>query len=230
MVFPARAGPTVVIAHENSEVAGQVGEVLSRAGFSATAVSTGRRAIEHLDRAAAYVLDVGLATDLMAFQVIDQVRAAPDGAEIPVMLLASVYNKTAYKRRPSELYGADDYVEQHHITDMLPAKLCSLLGIDPSGVSSLMSSTETAEVNQRLAAVDRQVVDAAHTIVADIALYHQSDFEQAAAGHETETLRSALKEGSRMLAERAGIDESSAMTPLRSAFDAFVADLRKEQR
>ena len=34
-----------------------------------------------------------------------------------VVLVASIYNRTGYKRRPTSLYGADDYVEQHHIPD-----------------------------------------------------------------------------------------------------------------
>ncbi len=229
-LFEPSPGPTVVIAHENADVAHKIGEVLARAGFTAVAVPTGSRALALLNRSAAYVLDVGLATDLMAFQVIDRIRAMANGEDVPVVLVASVYNKTAYKRRPSALYGANDYVEQHHITDMLPAKLCTLLGIDPAGVSELMSDRETAEFNERLAAVDTAVVDAAHSIVADIALYHQSDFEQAAEGRETETLRDALVEGSRMLAERAGIDAGAAMKPLRRAFDAFVADLQRERR
>lgn len=220
----------MVIAHENPDVAHRIGDVLSRAGFSAIAVPTGSKAIARLPRAAAFVLDVGLATDLMAFQVIDQIRSRADGAEIPVVLVASVYNKTAYKRRPSALYGANDYVEQHHITDMLPAKLCTLLGIDPAGVSELLSDREAAEFNEHLAAMDAAVVNAAHSIVADIALYHQRDFEQAADGIESPALRDALNEGSRMLAQRAGIDERAALKPLRSAFDAFVADLRKERR
>ena len=46
-----------------------------------------------------------------------------------VILIASVFNKTAYKRTPHSLYGADDYVEQHHIPDMLPVKLARLIGL-----------------------------------------------------------------------------------------------------
>ena len=40
-----------------------------------------------------------------------------------VVLVASIYNRTGYKRRPTSLYGADDYVEQHHIPDALVGKL-----------------------------------------------------------------------------------------------------------
>ncbi|MEM6732155.1 MAG: hypothetical protein AAF658_11405, partial [Myxococcota bacterium] len=229
VVFPPKAGPIVVVAHENEEIARQIGEVLMRAGFSSQPVASGSRAVELSGDASAYVVDVGLAQDLMAFQVIEHIRGSDGGAETPVVLVASVYNKTAYKRRPTELYGADDYVEQHHITDMLPAKLCTLLGIDPTGVSDLVSAAETRSANAELEGVtDTSVTKAAYTIVADIALYHQREFEQVAAGHDSESLEEALVEGGRILARMTGIEESTAMGPVRMAFERFVSDMRKD--
>ncbi len=45
-----------------------------------------------------------------------------------VVLIASVYRKTRYKRSPKSLYGAHDYIEQHHIHDKLPDKIAALFG------------------------------------------------------------------------------------------------------
>ena len=46
-----------------------------------------------------------------------------------VVLVASVYRPTGYKRRPTRLYGADDYIEIHHLGDALSVKLRRLLGL-----------------------------------------------------------------------------------------------------
>jgi hypothetical protein len=44
-----------------------------------------------------------------------------------VILIASIYDKTRYKRAPLSLYGADDYIEKHHIPDTLAVMIYRLL-------------------------------------------------------------------------------------------------------
>ena len=41
--------------------------------------------------------------------------------------MASVYDSAAYKRGPSSLYGADDYIERHHVKEDLVGKIKSVL-------------------------------------------------------------------------------------------------------
>jgi DNA-binding response OmpR family regulator len=72
----------------------------------------------------ALVIDVGLSGE-PSYQLVADLRARD--LPVKVVLVASVYSKTAYKRRPTSLYGADDYVEQHHIPDMLVNKLVRLM-------------------------------------------------------------------------------------------------------
>lgn len=74
------------------------------------------------------VVDVALA-GRAPFELCDDIAQA--GLRTRVLLVASVYHHTRYKRRPTSLYGADDYVEQHHIPDMLPDKVARLLGEAP---------------------------------------------------------------------------------------------------
>jgi hypothetical protein len=53
--------------------------------------------------------------------VVDKVRRRPGLGGVKIILLSSVYNKMAYKRAPLSLYGADDYIEKHHIpADLVP--------------------------------------------------------------------------------------------------------------
>jgi response regulator RpfG family c-di-GMP phosphodiesterase len=79
------------------------------------------------------VVDVAL-QGLYAFEVVEKVRRRPGLGEVKIILLSSVYNKMAYKRSPSSLYGADDYIEKHHIPDDLIPKINRLLlGSAPAG-------------------------------------------------------------------------------------------------
>ena len=105
---------------------------------------SGKAAVGALDAqpAAALVLDVAL-PDVHAFEVVEEARRR--SPQTRVVLVASVYNRTGYKRRPTSLYGADDYVEQHHIPDSLVGKLQRLIGAPPRPVPPVPPHAETPE-------------------------------------------------------------------------------------
>jgi hypothetical protein len=108
-----------------------------------------------------------------------ELAAGGDDTGAPyVILVASVYRKTSYKRRPLRLYGADDYVEIHHLGDMLPSKLRGLLGLPDSNLAPQQKTAledEThlaleAEGDSRMSEQDRDSL--ASLIVADMVLYN----------------------------------------------------------
>ena len=147
-------GPTVVVGHGTAEMSQQVGEILLSEGFSPLHASDGDQVLRIVDDRLpkALVLDVALG-GVPAFQVIDRVKNGERTSNVKVILIASVYTKTAYKRRPSSLYGADDYVEQHHIPDKLPAKLGGLLGVSVTPLPPALF--ERVKVHVRDAAAPR---------------------------------------------------------------------------
>ena len=117
----------VVVAHEAEAIREAALRALREAGYHGVGVADGDEARDTLIAPAppdALVVDVGLPRRL-GYQLVEDVREL--GLRTRVILVASVYSKTAYKRRPSTLYGADDYVEQHHIPDQLVPKLARLL-------------------------------------------------------------------------------------------------------
>jgi CheY-like chemotaxis protein len=122
-VKPAR----VVVAHEADDLRDAALRVVREMGLEGVGVADGESAralVLAQPPPAALVVDVGLPR-VLAYQLVDDVRAA--GVPMGVILVASVYSRTAYKRRPSSLHGADDYVEQHHVPDQLGEKLLRLL-------------------------------------------------------------------------------------------------------
>src|SRR5258708_2527083 len=117
---------TVLIAHESETIRESIRVLVPSAGYSARAVADGRQAVVALsDTPDVLVLDVAV-SEVHAYQVLDEVRRL--SPKTKVLLVASIYNRTGYKRRPTSLYGADDYIEQHHIPDLLLHKLEQLLG------------------------------------------------------------------------------------------------------
>jgi len=119
--------PRVLIAHEEAAIREAAMRAVQSAGYEAVAVADGNSAFAILlsqPTPAALVVDVGL-SGRAGYELVDEIRAR--GLAVRVVFIASVYSKTAYKRRPTSLYGADDYIEQHHVVDMLAPKLARLV-------------------------------------------------------------------------------------------------------
>ncbi|MBI4509104.1 MAG: response regulator [Deltaproteobacteria bacterium] len=123
----------VVVAHEADAIRNAALRALREAGLEAVGVADGESArvlAVSPPHPAAMVLDVGL-PGVLGYEICEEIQER----KIPtrVVLVASVYSRTAYKRAPTTLYGADDYVEQHHVPNQLVPKLLRLLP-DASGV------------------------------------------------------------------------------------------------
>lgn len=72
------------------------------------------------------ILDVALPM-MYGFEVCEHVKGHTELKDTKVILMASIYDKTRYKRNPMSLYGADDYIEKHHIHDDLLPKINRLI-------------------------------------------------------------------------------------------------------
>ncbi|MGZ3426904.1 MAG: response regulator [Polyangia bacterium] len=203
---------TIIVAHESDTIREAIRRLCADAGYEVHAVAEGEAALRALDaRPAALVLDVAL-PKVHAYEVVEEVkRRAPNTR---IVLVASIYNRTGYKRRPTSLYGADDYVEQHHIPDALLVKLERLIGpapravelppphvLPPEGVeirdaaaareaalpSSNGEKSAPAAKTQGLPNMIERAERLARLIVADIALYNGDALDAADHhGHELE--------------------------------------------
>lgn len=117
----------VIVAHETEAIREAALRVVREAGYEGVGVADGESAralVTSPPHPAAIVVDVGLPR-VMGYELCEEIRRR--ALPVRVVLVASVYSKTAYKRRPTTLYGADDYVEQHHIPDQLALKLARLV-------------------------------------------------------------------------------------------------------
>lgn len=202
------AESTVIVAHESETIREAIRHLCAEAGYSVRSVADGKAALQALEvRPTALVLDVALPL-VHAYEVVEEFRRLTPDTRI--ILVASIYNRTGYKRRPTSLYGADDYVEQHHIPDALLVKLERLIGPAPKAVELPPAHIETPEGVQireagekRLAAVgprketpEQTVARAerlARLIVADIALYNGDALDAVDRHGHTDELEARLR-------------------------------------
>lgn len=118
----ANGSASILVAHSDETFCVTIGEILARDGFNFHICHNGLEALRSLEAAPPQVALVDVALPgLFAFELVDKIRSNPSLADVKIILLSSVYNKMAYKRKPSSLYGADDYIEKHHIpNDLVP--------------------------------------------------------------------------------------------------------------
>lgn len=145
----------VVIANESGAFCQAVEKVLSDEPFELFLCTDGKEALEKVEQVTPDVLllDVALPT-MFGFEVCERVRQNPALSKVRIVLIASIYDKTRYKRSPISLYGADDYIEKHHIPDSLVAMIYRLASgavpqVDRPSASELAAQEESrTEIRQ----------------------------------------------------------------------------------
>lgn len=118
----------IVVAVEGEATYEMISEILSEAGFEVISGSDGNQALELIERHRPQVsiVDVGL-PQVFELVISENIKKRDDLRGPQIILLSSLHDKTKYKREPDSLYGADDYIERHHIHDQLLNKILKIL-------------------------------------------------------------------------------------------------------
>lgn len=124
----------IVVAHDDFRVVNVIRKILERADFSIDYAYDGHAALKLVKeiKPAAVIIDVAL-PGIFGFELCEKIKNDPELKNTKIILVASIYDRTRYKRKPQNLYGADDYIEKHHIPDdLLPKLLKHLKGTNIS--------------------------------------------------------------------------------------------------
>ncbi len=99
-------------------------DVIKQRGIEVAEASSGAAAWTLIETLSPGIIlaDVGL-SEIFGFEIAERVRKSEIMKDAVVILVASLYDKTKYKREPDTLYGADDYIERHVIEDELLDKI-----------------------------------------------------------------------------------------------------------
>lgn len=238
----------VLVAHDSAAFCASVGDALAAEPFDVSFVNDGAAAYAAILETSpdVAVLDVAL-PGMFGFEICEAVRQIPEVAAVKIILIASIFDKTKYKRAPESLYGADDYIEKHHIHDELAARIYRLqAGVRAAGPAdeSLMAFPTTGEMvaGSALTALNRELqhdeerlgssddpkderesaAKLARAIVSDIMLYNQTLVEE---GVRNGTFSALLAE---QLAEGRALYERRVAASVRCGtayFDAAVTEV-----
>jgi CheY-like chemotaxis protein len=172
--------PRVIVGHEQPAACRTLASVLRRGGYAPVCVGEGDLVLQACDPslpspAAGIVIDVAI-PGVLAFEVIEQLRAIRGDERFPIVLLASVFERTRYKRRPNQLYGADAYLELHHVPDRLCEILDAVRAGDEPGEDRNQAPSHRAAAAPLRARIDGVSDEAlmayARRLLSDVALYH----------------------------------------------------------
>jgi CheY-like chemotaxis protein len=219
----------ILIAHERPALGQAICRVLEAQGLQVAVVSDSAAAAKALrERSfAGLVLDVALPGSVPCFELIQLAKTGVTPPVRAVVLVASVFRRTSYKRRPNQLYGADDYVEIHHLGDQLPGKLWRLLGSDPSGMGMIEAeavlSTFQEEGDQRLFEQRGRAERLSELIVADMILYAGDTLMAAGSSAEARQMLGKELDAARQLYRQINpVPLAPGVDPIGSAFDELI--------
>jgi len=206
----------VLVAIPDAELAKQTASVLGQRGLHASIVHDGVEAMLEIQRQLPRVAVLSATLPKMyGFQICEVMKRNESLRSIQVVLAGSIHHADRYRREPSELYGADAYLEDPD----LPGGLIPILErigvpIAPIATPPDDGFTEERAKAERLARI----------IVSDVILYNEDKFAEALRrGCVVEMMSPDLDEGRGMFCNR--IDER-----VRDEQDYLVEELLRVAR
>jgi len=246
-VHPA-ATVKVVVANESPAFCEAVQKLLATEPFQVHTYSDGKEAFAAVQALVPHVLllDVAL-PGMLGFEICDRVRQDAALASVKIVLIAAIYDKTRYKRSPSSLYGADDYIEKHHIPDSLIPMIYRLSGSGPAEMTAptmeelAVQDRARLELRQfevretslppkvELPEAEKKARRLARIIVSDIALYNQAKVEQGVReGTFYTVLADDIREGERLYQQRVPEGVRARTSFMEEAFEALIQQKKGE--
>jgi CheY-like chemotaxis protein len=136
----------VLAATENSFIAEAVKTTLGDERVVVTMASDGNQVMEMISKDKPHLLLLDAAIQgLFSFSICEIIKTDPSLKDIKIILTSAAFNKSRYKRKPSELFGAENYIEAHMLEEELSRKAGELLGIEIVAAPVSMKNESPAE-------------------------------------------------------------------------------------
>lgn len=114
----------VLVSSDDAEIRKAVEQALGGANVAIIAASNGEETMTALKirTPRIVILDVAL-PGFHGFAVCDYIKGRTDMRNTRVILTSAAFNRKRYKRKPTTLFGADDYIEKYDLTVELVEKI-----------------------------------------------------------------------------------------------------------
>lgn len=228
----------VLVAHEDVSIVERIKNVLSQADYDVITATNGIDAMVSATKERPYLVIVSVSLPkIYGFEVCKRLKERPELKDIKVILIASIYSSTRYKRPPENLYGADGYLEEHEIESQLLDKINRLKGVieRPEEKERLEEAeTESQQPGPRVqpAAQPDKIEKArrlARTIISDIYLYSRAKFDEAIKNDNFFTaFENEIKEGMKLYNSRIPEDVRATGDYFREAIENFIEKKKRE--
>jgi len=207
----------VLVVVEEEELGKLIQRLLNNSGYACDLANSGKKAIEILKGDTSELLLVSVyLPDMMGYELLDKVKDARSQAMVPSILLSAVHHAARYKRAPTSLYGADDYLERHHLPDLLIPKIRRLLssgagstpqvtpGDIPPPTDDQVRARRDLEIMERSGPNPQspqmgEVQRMCRVIAGDIALYNEDIITRTTPEKIFDAIASDLSEGEALL-------------------------------
>lgn len=163
-----------------------LGDHLRRLGFEVAYFETGIPTLEFVRRTRAELVIVNVyLKGMLGVEVTEEIKADPSLENTRVILIGALFRANRFRANPTNLYGADDYIEE-----LIPEKefrqIIHKFFPDIGDVSDLPIESREIDDARRLARL----------ILSDIIIYHAAKVEQGIRDDNFfEVLRSEIEEG-----------------------------------
>lgn len=174
----------VVIADEPREFRNFLGKQLTGLGFVVEYFDTGEGLIDYVrkHRVDLIVVNVYLRGKL-GVDVSEEIKATPDLASTKVVLIGALFRANRFRANPTNLYGADDYIEER-----IPARELRML------IQRLFSEVEPPSAGETKEFSEAKRL--ARLILSDIVIYNAEKVEASIRnGTFFEVLRAEIEDG-----------------------------------
>ncbi|PWT87337.1 MAG: hypothetical protein C5B54_12505 [Acidobacteria bacterium] len=205
--------PSVLIADEPRAFRDFLKRTLEELGCVVEVVDDGDAVQRHLQKGPKphlIFLNVVL-RHVMGFVLCEKIKSNHEMDGVKVVLIGAIFRLDRFRRDPSNLYGADDYIEEIIVKQELQNRVRKLLGIPNADDTGKLEQTTPADVLEHARRLAR-------IILSDIIIYNQDKVDQAVR-KETfyEELGDEIREGeeyylSKIPSDRAEIKEIYSQT------------------
>jgi predicted Zn finger-like uncharacterized protein len=124
----------VLVAHSNPEILESARTVLNNHGYEVITATDGIDVMVKALREFPFlaVVEVSL-PKIYGFEICKKLKSREETKEMKFILVPSIFDRSRYRREPSSLYGADDYIEAQDIPSLLLEKINKLAAIPEEG-------------------------------------------------------------------------------------------------
>lgn len=214
---------TVLVVVNDQAIGHLVIRILQRNGLRGQLAFSGEEALRIISsQPPDAVLFSVVLSDMLGYEMIDRMRETPGEDHIPSILLASLHHGTRYKRAPTSFYGADDYIERHHLPDMLVTKIMRCFGRNGGSAEGPEPGPRTGGLPADQEVDDRREIEDIHQkslqqigepfeedvrrmcriIVGDVALYNEDSIRGSSPEEALKLIADDMGEGISLLKNR----------------------------